>query len=116
MNIDDMTLGEIKEIAKMFSGSAEFGNPELRNAGLDIVYENYVGDDVMFMCMNYFYRGKLVSTTKDTLLIEDPSIVYETGKWSDKEYEDQQRLPSSVRVMKQSIECFGQFKSKIILP
>jgi hypothetical protein len=73
--------------------------------------ESLLGKRVLLMCANYFYEGKLIGVNKDFVLLEDPSIVYETGEWSNKGFADKQALHTGnwyVRV--DAIESYGVSK------
>lgn len=70
-----------------------------------------LGEKVLLMCANYFYTGKLVGVNADCVLLEEPSIVYLTGTWSDKTYADTQKLHAKQwYVATQMIESFGLSK------
>ena len=72
--------------------------------------ESLMGETVTFLCMNYFYTGKLVGVNDTCVLLESPKIVYETGAWSDKGWKDAQELPGSIYVQISAIEAFGVLK------
>ena len=61
---------------------------EVSNEGL----ESLMGKRVLLMSAGYFYEGKLVGVNDNFVKIEDPHIVYETGKWSDDSYGDRQKM------------------------
>jgi len=70
-----------------------------------------LGERVLLMCTNYFYTGKLVGVNTDCVQLEDPAIVYETGRWSSKSYADEERLHVQVfYVQTAAIEAFGVSK------
>lgn len=69
-----------------------------------------LGERVTLFCMNYFYTGTLVGVNSDCVLLEGPSIVYETGGFESKTWKDAQRLPNNLYVMKAAIESFGIVK------
>ena len=69
-----------------------------------------LGEVITMFCMNYIYTGTLVEVNSDCVLLENPSIVYETGAFTDKAWKDAQRLPHDLYVMKASIEAFGLVK------
>ena len=74
--------------------------------------ESLLGQRVLLMCAGYFYEGLLIGVNKTCVKLEDPSIVYSTGTWSDKDYSDIQKLHAKEwYVRKGLIESFG--KSKI---
>jgi hypothetical protein len=73
--------------------------------------EKFLGEKILLMCGCYFYAGILKGVNDDCVLLEDASIVYETGPWNEGSYEDSQRLHSKQwYVSKQSIESFGAGK------
>ena len=77
--------------------------------GKDVLVE-MIGQRLTFFCMNYIYTGTLVAVNSDCVLLENPSIVYETGAFTDKAWKDAQKLPADLYVMKASIEAFGLVK------
>ena len=72
--------------------------------------EGLMGQKVTLFCMNYFYTGQLVGVNDSFVKLDDPAIVYETGSFDKKEYEDAQSLPNSIYVMIGAIEAFGVVK------
>ena len=73
--------------------------------------EKLMGEVVTLMCMNYFYTGKLTGVNEKCVKLENPSIVYETGEWSKKDWNDVQKLPcKELYVMVASIESYGVLK------
>ena len=79
---------------------------EVSGEGLD----KLLGEVITLFCMNYIYVGTLVGVNSDCVLLENPSIVYETGAFTDTAWKDAQRLPHDLYVMKASIEAFGIVK------
>ena len=78
------------------------------NEGLEAL----LGSRVLLMCAGYFYEGKLIGVNKTCVKLEDPSIVYSTGAWSDKFYSDIQKLHTQYwYVRKNLIESFGLSKN-----
>ena len=73
--------------------------------------QKLMGEKVTLMCNAYFYTGKLIGVNTDCVLLQDPSIVYSTGDWKDKEWDDIQKLPTeSLYVQIGHIESFGVLK------
>ena len=80
---------------------------EVDGEGLD----SLLGQCVLLMCANYFYTGKLVGVNKEFVKLEDPAIVYETGKWSDKGYVNAEKLHTKTFYIRVAmIESFGVAK------
>jgi hypothetical protein len=80
---------------------------EIENEG----FEKLLGEKILVMCVNYFYTGKLIGVNESCILIENPSIVYETGKWGDGEYKDDQTMHiDELYIQISSIESFGKSK------
>lgn len=70
-----------------------------------------MGERVTFFCLNYIYVGKLVGVNETCVLLENPAIVYETGKFSDSNYKDEQSLcVDEFYVAMNCIESFGVLK------
>lgn len=73
--------------------------------------ESLLGKNVLLLCMNYFYTGKLVGVNETFVELESPSIVYDTGPWADKSYANVQRLHvNTFFVCRNTIESFGESK------
>ena len=80
---------------------------EDENEGLILL----LNEKVTIMCMNFFYTGELVGVNDTCVKLKDPSIVYSTGDWLEKEYSDVQKLPTdTLYVQTSSIEAFGTLK------
>ena len=69
-----------------------------------------LGQRVTLFCLNYFYTGNLIGVNEDCVLLEKPQIVYQTGSYSTKNWENAESLPNSIYVMKSAIEAFGVVK------
>lgn len=78
---------------------------EVENEG----FEALLGEKVIVFG-NYFYTGKLVGVNKTCILLEDASIVYETGPWTTKTWQSAQKLPHPIYVQMNSIESFMKSK------
>ena len=73
--------------------------------------ESLLGERVLLLSMNYFYEGVLAGVNTDCVRLDDPHIVYETGKWNEKSYADRQKLHCpALYVRTNSIEAFGASK------
>lgn len=73
--------------------------------------EALLGENVLLMCANYFYAGKLTGVNAGFVELENPSIVYETGDWKNKAYGDAQPLHAKKwYVQTQFIESYGASK------
>ena len=80
---------------------------ETNVSGLDAL----MGEQVLLLCGNYFYAGKLTGVNKTLVELTDASIVYETGEWSASKWKDAQAMgpgPTYVRI--QWIEAFRRGK------
>lgn len=76
---------------------------EVEGEGLEAL----MGENVLLLCSNYFYTGKLVGINATCVKLENPSIVYETGPWANKTYADSQKMAVSVLYVQNShIESF----------
>jgi hypothetical protein len=80
---------------------------EEQNEGM----ESLLGEIITVFCCRYIYTGKLTGIDNDCILLENPSIVYETGEFDNKEWGDVQKLPQDKwYIQKASIESFGIMK------
>lgn len=67
-----------------------------------------LGENVLVMCANYFYAGKLAGVNDTCILLADASIVYETGQLNAKTFTDAQPLPGEWYIQTGAIESFGK--------
>jgi hypothetical protein len=68
-------------------------------------------DEVITIFANsYIYTGKLVGVNDTFVKLENASIVYETGAFSDKQWKDAQKLPREWYVQINAIESYGKLK------
>mgnify|MGYP003342329052 FL=1 len=77
---------------------------EIDGEGLDAL----LGKNVLLMCMNYFYTGKLVGVNSTFVKLDNCSIVYETGPWTEKGFKDAQLVGDAHYVTTSSIESFRE--------
>ena len=72
------------------------------------VLENLLGETVVFLCLNYFYTGKLVGVNDNCVELADAKIIYETGEWSESKWKDAQAIGISPFYLQlDTIESFG---------
>lgn len=77
------------------------------NEGLEAL----MGERVTLFCARYIYTGMLVGVNDHFVLLEEPSIVYDTGAFDKKDWQDAQKLPKKEwYVMMSAIESFGIMK------
>lgn len=69
-----------------------------------------MGQRVTLFCLNYIYTGLLIGVNAEDVLLQDPSIVYETGALNTKDWKDAQELPNNWYVRTSSIESYGLLK------
>lgn len=69
-----------------------------------------LGEKVTLFCAVYIYTGTLAGVNDSCVLLEDASIVYETGAFNEKNWKEAQKLPHSWYVQKALIESFGILK------
>lgn len=77
---------------------------EVPNEGLI----SLLNENVLIMCMNYFYYGKLVGINDTCIKIEKCHIIYETGAFNEKSFKDKQFLKEEWYIQLNSIESFGK--------
>ena len=70
--------------------------------------ESLLGERVLLMCANYFYTGILAGVNSTFVVLEEPAIVYETGEFGLKKFQDEQKLHVKTwYVQTKAIESFG---------
>lgn len=74
--------------------------------------ESLLGESVLLFCLNYIYNGVLSGVNGDCVLLENPSIIYETGAFNNTTFKDKQSLPFQLYVQKSAIESFGKTDKK----
>lgn len=65
-----------------------------------------LGKNVLVFCMNYIYTGKISGVNTHDILLEDPRIVYQTGSFESKSFEDAQRLSRPLYIRVSGIESY----------
>lgn len=80
---------------------------------IEVENEGFIAlmDEVItIFSLNYIYTGKLIGVNDTCVLLEEPSIVYETGDFSEPKWGDAQKLPNQLYVQMNCIESFGIIK------
>jgi hypothetical protein len=75
---------------------------EVENEGLI----SLLNEEVLIMCFNYFYAGKLVGVNDKYIKLQNCHIVYETGSWVDKNYKDAQKVSEEHYIQLGAIESY----------
>ena len=102
IDINKMTLGELKAISKLFNGE------EKESKQLELLLDK----QITIFGVNYIYHGTLISYNSELLSIDNAKIVYETGSFS-KSFKDAQNLESScIHIQRCAIESFGILPNK----
>jgi len=71
----------------------------------------FLGKRITLFCLNYIYTGDLVGVNTTFVKLENASVVYSTGAFTDKAWSDAQKLPTDWYVQTGAIESFGFLKS-----
>ncbi len=71
MSINDMTIGEAREIASMFSGNS-CARHSLK-----------LGRAYLIRTVTMMYTGKLIAVTESDLLLEDAAWIADSGRYAD---------------------------------
>jgi hypothetical protein len=81
---------------------------EVEGEGLEALLDK----QVLLFCTSYIYTGKLVGVNKTCVLLENPAIVYETGAFDKKSFNDAQKLPFQLYVQVSLLESFCETDKK----
>lgn len=71
-----------------------------------------LGRQVLIFCLNYIYTGTLSGVNASCILLENASIVYATGAFDKKSFEDAQKLNFPLYIQSASIESFSETDKK----
>lgn len=77
--------------------------------------EKFLNKPITVLCRQYFYSGVLCSYDDYHLELDDVDVVFETGKFGDKEWKTSERLPGKWYVERSNVEAFGNLKDPVIL-
>ncbi len=79
----------------------------------ETAFESLMGEQVTIFSLNYIYHGELVGVNDVNILLKNPKIVYETGKFSEKGFKDAQSLEcADFFIQINTIESFGVLGNK----
>ncbi len=67
-----------------------------------------LNENILVMCINYFYYGKLVGVNETCIKIEKCHKIFETGAFIDKVFKDKQFIAEEWYVQLSAIESFGK--------
>jgi hypothetical protein len=79
---------------------------EVENEGL----VSLMGQRITLFCLNYIYTGKLVGVNDTCVRLDNPAIVYDTGRFDTKNWQDAQALPHTIYIMLACVESYGILK------
>jgi hypothetical protein len=71
MRLDDLTIGEAKELARLFSGTPQAAHP----------YD--VGKNYLVRTVTMILTGRLVEVGPQELVLEDAAWIADTERWAD---------------------------------
>lgn len=75
-------------------------------------FEALLDKQVLVFCASFIYTGKLIGVNKTCILLDKPSIVYETGAFDKTTFVDAQALPNQWYLQMSMIESFGETNKK----
>ena len=76
-------------------------------------YSSLIGENITVFCCRYIYHGKLIEEGKSFIKIQSPSIVYETGCFTENNFKDIQSMNTKTfSINKDSVESFGILDNK----
>ena len=98
MKLDDMTIGEIKELTKLFGGTQK-------------VLPFSVGEQVFIRCVTHYQTGRIREIVGDFLVLEDAAWIADTGRFADAlakaEFNEVEPVKGTCRVNTGAIvDCF----------
>ena len=70
-----------------------------------------LGEYVTLYCASFIYAGTLKGVNDTCVLLENASIVYNTGDHASKTWELEEKMPGDWYVKLSAVESFGIFKN-----
>jgi hypothetical protein len=71
MNIDDLTVGQLKQIRALLNEDARGNATSLR-----------VGTKVIIRTVTHYYTGEIVAITDTDIVLKDAAWIGDTGRWN----------------------------------
>lgn len=68
--LDDLTVGQVKELAKLAMGTPNAEHPYV------------IGKHYFIRCVTHYYTGRLVRVTAQELVLEDAAWIADTGRFA----------------------------------
>jgi len=103
LNIDSLTVGEIKEISKMIGGGTSCKKRITKD-----------GDKIFIRTLTYHYTGRVVCETDDVIILKDGAWIADSGRFMDaisngtlKEIEP---IEACLKILKQNISDIIEWK------
>ena len=92
MNLDDLTVGEVKQMQSMFGGESDVGKHP---------YE--VGKNYFIRTVTHHYTGRLVEVFKNELVLENAAWIADDGRFQQAlekcEYNEVEMFPADEKVV-----------------
>lgn len=76
MKVDDLTIGEVKELARMFGLSGVRSAPTTDDSAWEI------GKNYLIRTVTMIDTGRLVAVTSQELILEDAAWIADTGRFA----------------------------------
>lgn len=116
MTIENLTIKEAKEKLEEYSQLKNLFNIKEEESNKSTNdFSDFLNKQMVLFCCRYIYAGKLVEESENSLVLEDPHVIYETGDFKDPEFSDCQSLNCKKwSLSKQSIESYGILENKKI--
>jgi len=93
MNIDDLTIGQAKELAK------QFGGVSVQDTQIDL-WE--IGQNYLIRTVTHTVTGRLYAVTDRELWLEDAAWIADTGRYADAliscEFSEVEPYPEKVKI------------------
>ena len=116
MTIENLTIKEAKEKLNEYSELQNLFNiKDDKSSKSTNDFSDFLNKQIVLFCCRYVYTGKLIEEKENSLVLENPHIIYETGDFKDSGFSDCQSLNCKKwSLSKQSIESYGILENKEI--
>lgn len=81
---------------------------KLSTGGFEEALARLTGEQVWLWCINYVYYGTIADVSSTDVLLENATIVLESGDFKDDSFKEYENVPYPVHVRTSAIESFSK--------
>lgn len=81
---------------------------KLSEGGFEEGLARLTGEYVWLWCVNYVYAGTILDVSSTDVLLDNPTIVLESGDFKDETFKEFENVPFNVHVRTSAIESYSK--------